>query len=244
MKGKQGLSEIIKAVAGNMLADTHVALPGKVVKYDATKQKADIKPLIKKQYRDGKIDPLSVIPNVPVIFPRSGNAFLTFPVAKGDGVLIVFSERSLDKWLSIGGDVSPEDRRKHDLSDAIAIPGLRPFNAGGADANDVVLVANEGGSEIEFRLKKNGETVLKSPVKVTIDTPETVFTGNVQVDGTIDADGTITSLANIVATALMQGATLTITGAGSIAGKDFATHTHSQGNDSADNSQVETDGVT
>ena len=59
----------------------------------------------------------------------------------GDQVLLVFSERSLDVWLSAGGIVDPNDTRKHHISDAIAIPGCYPFNnpITGASASDVVL---------------------------------------------------------------------------------------------------------
>ena len=65
-----------------------------------------------------------MIYNVPVLFPRSRKAAVTFPLEKGDTVLLVFAERSLDEWIEKGGNkVSPEDPRRHDMSDAIAIPG-------------------------------------------------------------------------------------------------------------------------
>lgn len=78
---------------------------------------------------------------------------------------------------------------------------------------------------------------------VTVDTPITTFTGDVQIDGALNVDGDITSLANIIAALLVQGATLTISGNGSIGGKDYLTHTHSQGNDSNGDSEVDTSGV-
>jgi hypothetical protein len=62
-----------------------------------------------------------------VQFPGSGGYRITFPVAVGDTGLIVFSEASLDKWLVSGGTVDPADDRRHDLTDAVFLPGLRDF---------------------------------------------------------------------------------------------------------------------
>lgn len=87
------------------------------------------------------------------------------------------------------------------------------------------------------------QATITASSSVTVDTPNTTFTGNVQIDGALNVDGDITGLSDIIATALLQGATLTITGNGSIGGKDFLTHGHNQGNDSDGDSQVTTGGV-
>lgn len=78
---------------------------------------------------------------------------------------------------------------------------------------------------------------------VTIDTPASTFMGNVQIDGNLNVTRNITSLANVIATALLEGATLTVSGAGSINGKDFITHYHTQGVDSRGDTQANTSGV-
>jgi len=129
------LATAVKKAITFSLTDVNTCLPGRIEKYDYAKQKADVKPLIKKLYVDGTTEALPVIVNVPVVWPRGGGGSLTFPLEKGDGVLLVFSQRSLDTWLSKGGDTGPGDPRKFDLSDAIAIPGLFPFSETG-DAVD------------------------------------------------------------------------------------------------------------
>jgi hypothetical protein len=55
---------------------------------------------------------------------RGGGYFLSLPLAPGDTVELIFNERSIDKFVnsSAGTPVDPVDLRKHDLSDAIAIP--------------------------------------------------------------------------------------------------------------------------
>jgi len=124
------IAELLKAAVDQGLADTHVALPGLVVKYNAGTQRADVKPTVQLPYinDDGSegVDVLPVIPEVPVLWPRAGGFFMHLPLAVGDTVLLLICERSIDEWNLTTGkvDTNPKDFRKHDLSDAIAIPGL------------------------------------------------------------------------------------------------------------------------
>jgi len=124
------MAELLQAAVDQGLASTHVALPGVVTKYNAATQRADVKPTVKLPFvnDDGSegVDVLPVLPEVPVLWPRAGGYFIHLPLAAGDTVLLLVCERSIDEWgLSSGKvDVDPKDLRKHDLSDAIAIPGL------------------------------------------------------------------------------------------------------------------------
>lgn len=107
------------------------ALPGAIVAYDPATQRADIKPQLKFTLRDefaGKemLEDLPTICDVPIMFPRFGEFMMTMPVAVDDTVLLVFCDRSIDKWKTNGGNVDPIDLRSHDISDAVAIPGLYP----------------------------------------------------------------------------------------------------------------------
>lgn len=120
-------SDIMKQVVNYSLTNIHTCLPGEIVSYDYTKQKATVQPLLKKRYSDGTIQDLPEITCVPVVFPSGNDFSIHWPLDAGDNVLLLFSERSIDEWLSKGGEVAPLDPRKFDLSDAIAIPGLIPF---------------------------------------------------------------------------------------------------------------------
>lgn len=146
------LSALIRQAMENRLAGVHTALPGEIRSYDAATQKASIKPLIKREYKDGDAESLPIINNCPVIQYAGGGGMLSFPIKKGDTGLIVFSERSLDAWLSGGNkEVSPGDRRKHDLSDAIFISGLYSFNGtpGLADSDNAVLSFGEAKIQLD-----------------------------------------------------------------------------------------------
>ena len=148
------------------LYDVHTALPGQIISYDHTTQKATIQPCLKKSYLDGTMQEMPILNNVPVIFPRAGGASLTFPVVSGDTCLLLFIERSTDLWKSVGGVVAPNDPRKFDLSDAVAIMGLMPFTENSlSDNNEDVLLTYKGSN---IRIKASGDIQIETASKVAI----------------------------------------------------------------------------
>lgn len=53
------------------------------------------------------------------------NPFITYPIKKGDECVLLFSDREIESWF-ISGDVNPEGySRMHDLTDAVALFGIR-----------------------------------------------------------------------------------------------------------------------
>lgn len=144
------LGDLLEAAIATHLENTHTAIPGVVVSGGGGL--VNVKPSLNRMLRDGTVEEMPVIPNVPVWFPRGGGASITWPVGAGDGCLLIFAERSLDEWKGSGGSVSPDDPRRHGLSDAIAFVGLNP-TAGGSDAIElrmggVTLAVSGGGVSI------------------------------------------------------------------------------------------------
>lgn len=138
------LAAVLRGALDARLADVRVSLPGIVRSYDAGTQRADVQPAIRDGYLDEagdrQTEDLPIVAEVPVVFPGAGSASITWPLAAGDEVLLVFSSSSLDRWLSRGGVVDPEDDRRHDLTDAVAIPGLRHGALPGAAIGAGVVV--------------------------------------------------------------------------------------------------------
>ncbi len=198
----------------------NTAMPGKILSYDAATQKAVIVPLIQIQLKNGKCIDFAEFPlqDVPVIFSSTSSSAMTFPLKKDDTVLLIFNQRSIDNWLvSKGTDtVVPDDFRKHDLSDAVAIPGF--FNFSRAvnnptnrtlphETDDLVIAHNiNTPNENEFRLKptgtieikagatskltlnKDGTILLDAPTSLTVNTPVANYSGDINATGTITGD--------------------------------------------------------
>src|SRR5690606_8963428 len=78
------LTDAVKYAIDFNLANVHTCLPAQIISYDYQKQKAQVKPVISKRWTDGNFSEMPIINGVPVIFPSSGGASLTFPVKEGD----------------------------------------------------------------------------------------------------------------------------------------------------------------
>lgn len=152
------MAQVIKELVDSSLYDVRVSMPAKVIEYDHETQKVTVQPIFKREYKDGQTIQLPKIYNVPVAFQRAGESIITMPLEKDHYVLLVCCDRSLEKWLSNGGDVTPDDVRHHSLSDAIAIPGVYPFNdpASVNNPNDIIIKNEKGNGKTELRLKTNG----------------------------------------------------------------------------------------
>lgn len=143
----------------------HTAIPAIVTKYYPDGPSVEAVPAINNVFLDGTELPHKPFGPIPVIFPRTNRFSMSFPLEKGDGVLLIFSERSLDNWFGSGEMGSPEEARRFSMTDAIAIPGLFAANKG--------LSVGDGKSlTIEF-----------DEVKLTSDGKKFQFTGDVEVTG-------------------------------------------------------------
>lgn len=145
------------------------AIPAVIVGVDnLEEQRVDVTPVINAVFPDNSAEVgYPAIFSVPLIFPASSTSAFTFPINQGDTVLLVFSQKAMDVFK--GGDglpAAPNDYRVFDKRDAIAIPGLWPFqNAINRQdkrtlphsTSDAVLTHNIGtASECEIRLKSGG----------------------------------------------------------------------------------------
>lgn len=124
LRGEVGDSIAQSAIAER--ATIYTALPGQVVSFDPATQTADIQPLYRARF-NGKPVSIPVLTGVPVVLPRAGGFALTFPINPGDGVQLLFQCRDVSRWLETGGEQEADSARMHDLSDAVAIPGLEPL---------------------------------------------------------------------------------------------------------------------
>ena len=155
------LEDTLQEILDVRLSDVHTALPGKVVRYDATRQVADVQPQVQQaaEAPDGSVvgRRYPVLVSVPVAFLAGGGFFLSFPIAEGDTGLLLFNELPIDRWRATGQESAPADVRRHHATSAIFLPGLRPSAAKFAEtdqANDLVLGKTDGAV---LHLKPNGE---------------------------------------------------------------------------------------
>lgn len=113
----------------NIMFNTHVCLPAIVQNYDPEKRIVDVQPTIRERYvgENGAIQYVAypLLINVPVVFPSAGDYIISLPISKGDECLVIFSDLAIDNWWLYGNVQNPVEQRRHDLSDGMAIFGIK-----------------------------------------------------------------------------------------------------------------------
>lgn len=107
---------------------------------------------------DGTAYPMPILEDIPVQWQSGGGAIVTFPLAVGDDVLVVFSMRSIVEFqLSTEGTTQQFDNRHHSLSDGFVIGGIyRDQNNPSPNADDFEIRYNDS----EITIQKDGTILL------------------------------------------------------------------------------------
>ncbi len=139
-------------------AEVRVGLIGRVTAYDATTRLATVQPIMREQ--NGEV--IAPLRDVRIGALRAGPFVLSLPVAVGDIVDVRFLDYSHDAFLADGQESqAPDARRRHDLSDAIAVPlALGPEAIPNASANDLVIGLADGDGTIT--IEPSGNVVVES----------------------------------------------------------------------------------
>ena len=119
----QTYAESFKRNFSVLMSNIHTSTVGVIENYEGGRI-CSVKPQVQKRLGDGTYLELPVIEEVPLMFMGGSEFSFTYPLKKGDPVLIIFTERSIEEWIASGGEVTPEDVRRFALTDAIAIAGL------------------------------------------------------------------------------------------------------------------------
>ena len=158
----------------------HTALPAHIVKYSAATKRATVKPAIMLRMTDGSTMSRALIANVPVLHPSGGGYLVHLPLAAGDPVMLIFSERGISKFKKAFAHSPPDFDGMLSEKDAVAIPGFGAISV--TPAGDGLTVQTEdGASFIEI-----------TPERVTVTAPGgLVINGGVTVAGGLTATGDI-----------------------------------------------------
>lgn len=218
----ENLEEAVMAALDGFQAGIWTALPCVVDNYkpaDLGNGTVDVKPCIQARLQKPTgefvwVD-LPMLVDCPVVFPGGGGFTLTFPIQRGDEILVVFSSRCIDAWYQLGspakesGDgiqTQPQlDLRLHDLSDGFAIAGVKscPRSIPDISTTTTQLRSDDGATFVEVG---EAEITLKA---ATINMNYTTLnqTGtNTNIHSTVTQDGgQMSSLGTVVHTHVHTG---------------------------------------
>lgn len=205
--------ESLRLALESAQAQIWTAMPGVVTAVDLAKQTVSVQPTIQgtteKPNGDTQNVNLPLLVDVPLMFPRAGGFALTFPVAAGDEVLVVFGCRCIDSWWQSGGVGAPAEARMHDLSDGFAIlaPTSQPKKLSNVSSANVQLRDEAGSTFLE--VTPGGKIKLTATAELELVAPTIKMTGNMTLTGNTTVTGQMTQ-----------------TGGMSIGGITFGSHKH------------------
>ena len=126
---KYSLADVISAAINKSIVGLFVHMPGKITAYSGTLGTVSVQPAIDRIMQDGSSESLPVIADVPIIWPRAASGSFSVELAIGDSVMLIFSQRSLDKWKKQGSGFPPADAHLFNITDAVALPGCYPLTS-------------------------------------------------------------------------------------------------------------------
>ena len=190
-----GVNLALQAFARDNL---YTAIPAVVLNTDkfATEQIVDVVPTIGRLYEDGSYTDPQTVFNAPVVFPAGGGGAITFPIKRGDVVLLVFSQRDTNNWRASEGKLStkPKTPRSHALTDAMVIPCLGTASNNSSPNPDDVEVKFAGSNVL---LKKDGtvevnaakDLIATAAGKAEVTAPSINLIGDVTITGNFASSG-------------------------------------------------------
>jgi hypothetical protein len=141
------LAEQIQLYVKAQQRPIRTSIPGKITKFNAETQTADILLLVKEKLIDPEGESTefeTTLSDVPVMFPASDDdVYISLPVAVGSLGEVRFSDRPISEWTDSDGsraETAGDDRRTHDLSFAYFQPGLRPLQRALSSFEDDAIV--------------------------------------------------------------------------------------------------------
>ena len=206
--------ESLRLAMESQQAQIWTALPGVVAAVNLAAQTLSVQPTVQGSVASPngakQLVNLPLLVDVPIVWPRAGGFALTFPIAAGDEVLVVFASRCIDSWWQSGGVGAPAEARMHDLSDGFAIlaPTSQPKKLTGVSSTNVQLRDESGTTYVE--ITPDGKARVVAATQIDVEAPTVNITGDLNVTGEMNLVGQLTQ----------SGGTM------SIGGIVFDTHKH------------------
>lgn len=220
-------NQLIETAFHNNMKNVYTGIPGHVLSFNASTQRAQIQIGIVRINNDGTIWNIPPIVDVPVQFPGD-DYVLEYQINPGCEGYIHFSQRCLDGWKQTGGVADNPVARFHNKQDAFFSPGGRSLaNPITSFSNNGVRLRDSSGNRHVW-IKNDGTMVVKNGnATTTYGSDNSVVTTNGSGTITVLANGNI----NINGVIFTPTGNVTIPSGGGITGSNgvsYETHRHNE----------------
>lgn len=117
------LDDVLLELKNEIFANLNCVQIGKLQKVNSN-QTVEIQIQVKRRVNGNITKDYPLLVDCPYFVLSGGGAYIDMPIKKGDYCLILFNDRNIDNWWSTENVKEPADRRKHNLSDGIALVGI------------------------------------------------------------------------------------------------------------------------
>jgi len=90
------IQDIVDDIVNKRLFDMFIISIGTVIAVNSDTVRCDVRIKVSSTVNRGSI---SVLKNVPILYPRGGNNIIMYPITEGDTVMIAFSKESISKAI-------------------------------------------------------------------------------------------------------------------------------------------------
>ena len=197
--------------------NVHTVSVGIVRAYDPNTKRAQVQPALRTLVaatEDEEASSLEKRPilNVPVMWPGGGGITMLHPLAEGDAVLLLFSERGLDAFKQTMKELSDPELRFFEMKDAVAVPWFGTFGINPASDDGATIQTEDGRTFIEVSPTRvrvrhraqdvtvtddglmadiTGTAMVAASGDVTIVAPNTTIMGDVVITGELEVGGSL-----------------------------------------------------
>lgn len=218
------LATLLEAKAMELARRLNCVQIGTIEAFNASEQTASISLNFKRVINDTLKD-YAVLVQVPCIVLNGGGGGLSFPISKGDTCVVFFNDRNMDNWFATGAVMEPDSARTHDMSDGIALVGIRSLanllsgyltdgvklwynNCQITLKNGSLTIDNGGGGTVVL----NGGNITITGTQMDVNVPVVNFSGvvnapTVAVSGALSVGGTFTVQGKDIGPAHTHGGT-------------------------------------
>ena len=157
------LEDLFVEIKREVFATLNCVQIGRIQSFDATQQTAEIVLQVKRRVTPDTIADYPVLVDCPVFILQGGAAYIDMPIQPDDYCIVLFNDRNIDTWWDSANVAEPMTRRKHALSDGMAIVGINPRTSiKDVDGSVVRIIGPSGPGSEQFAARENDTTTSSS----------------------------------------------------------------------------------